>query len=286
MFNRRILSSVLLSITVLLGDQPQGCQAQFGLGAKKKGDATSFESMQEMAKEQFDGSADMMGLADLLGGDIDMSELEALMEEAMKDPETMQQMMDLQKEMMSAMNELGNMSPEELMETASSAVSAMMDDDVLDMMFQDTDALIEQLAASGMVDAAQIAQYKENPDLLKKDMKEGISQMQDAFSDKDTMDAAIEAMKSFGALMSDPKALDEAMKGVTEMMESLSSDMSSDEKIEEARLQILSDPTFGGNDALANIYSTDEMKEVLKDSKKWRDAVKMGKGMMFNKDEL
>ena len=277
-FRRTTLAFTFTLTSSLLLLTPEFCSAQFGVGnAKKKKAAGSFESMQEMAKEQFDGGngmGDLMGLGDLFG-DMDMAELESLMEEAMKDPETMKQMMQMQEEMMKAMSDLGNMSAEDLMKTAASAVDAMMDDDVLEMMFQDTDALIEQLEASGMVDASMIAQYKKNPELLKKDMKEGISQMKEALSDPEAMDAAMEAMKSFGELMSDPKALNEAMKGVTDLMSSLSTDMSSDEKIEEARLQILSDPTFGGNEALANIYSTDEMKALLKDSNKWRDAVKV-----------
>jgi len=279
--------STLIPLTsTLLLLNPDACQAQFGVGgAKKKKAAGSFESMQEMAKEQYEGGAgDLMGLNDLFG-DMDMSELEALMEEAMKDPEAMQQMMDMQEQMMKAMSDMGNMSPEDLMKTASSAIESMMDEDVLDMMFQDTDALVEQLEASGMVDASMIEQYRKNPELLKKDMKEGISQMKDALSDPEAMNAAMDAMKNFGELMADPTALNDAMKGVTDVMSTLSTDMSSDDKIEEARLQILSDPSFGGNEALANIYSTDEMKALLKDSNKWRDAVKMGKGMMFN-DEL
>jgi len=275
---------------LLLGVENHVCNAQFGVAGNKKGSASSFESMNEQAKKQYEGGglADMMdmgALADMLGGEVDMAELEALVAEAMSDPETMEEMMKMQKEMMQAMNQLGDMSPEELMKTAADAVEAMMDTDVLDSMFEDTDALIEQLEQSGMVDAAMIAKYKANPELLKTDMQEGIAQMKQAFDDPETINAAMQAMSSFGELMSDPKALNDAMKGVSDLMGSLSSDMSNDDKIEEARLKILSDPSFGGNNGLASIYGTDEMKELLSDSTKWRDAVKLGKGMMFN-DEL
>ena len=146
---------------LLLGVENHVCNAQFGVAGNKKGSASSFESMNEQAKKQYEGGglADMMdmgALADMLGGEVDMAELEALVAEAMSDPETMEEMMKMQKEMMQAMNQLGDMSPEELMKTAADAVEAMMDTDVLDSMFEDTDALIEQLEQSGMVDAAMI----------------------------------------------------------------------------------------------------------------------------------
>lgn len=262
--------------------------AQFGVAGKKKKGGSSFENLNEMAKEQFDGAEGMMdldALASMFGGDMDMDEMEKMIAEAMGDPETAAYMQQMESELMKTMGQLSDMSPEDLLKTATDAVGAMMDDEVMDLMFQDTDALIEQLEGSGMVDADKIDEYKRNPDLLKKDMKEGISQMQEALDDPETMKAAMDVMKNFGELINDPQSLTKAMNGVNDLMSSLSEEMSSDDKIEEARLQILADPTFGGNDALASIYSSDEMKDLLQDPKKWRDAVKMGKGMMLN-DEL
>mmetsp|Transcript_13520 Transcript_13520/g.20587 ORF Transcript_13520/g.20587 Transcript_13520/m.20587 type:complete len:285 (-) Transcript_13520:194-1048(-) len=276
------------TVSLLLSSQIE-VSAQFGVAGKKKKGGSTFENLNEMAKEQFDGAGsgmmDLDALASMFGGEMDMAEMEQMIAEAMADPETAAYMQQMESELMKTMDQLSNMSPEDLLKTATEAVGTMMNDEVMDSMFQDMDTLIEQLEGSGMVDAEKIEEYKKDPAQLKKDMKEGISQMQEALNDPETMKAAMEVMKNFGELINDPEALTKAMNGVNDLMSSFSEEMSSDDKIEEARLQILADPTFGGNDALASIYSSDDMKDLLKDPKKWRDAVKMGKGMMLN-DEL
>lgn len=269
-------SLFLLSSVSLLSDT---ANAQFGIAGQKKKRGTTFEDLNDAAAQ-----ADASGGLDMLNslyGDlgIDPAELEKMMD----DPEMLKMVQDYESQMASAMDMLKNMSPEELMQGMQEAMSSMLGEDALKDMFNDPDALLTQLETSGMVGADKIEEYRKNPALLEKDMREGLNQMQNVLSDPEQMKKALDAMSNFGELMNSPGALDEMLGG-------LSSDLSDDEKIEEARLKILSDPSFGGNDQLKALYSSDEMSAIINDPQKWREAVKMGQGMMFGtgatRDEL
>ena len=56
--------------------------------------------------------------------------------------------------------------------------------------------------------------------------------------------------------------------------------LADDDKIEEARMQLLNDPTVAGNKALSEMFSTDEMMEILNDPVKWKKTVKEGQRML------
>merc|ERR1711865_726639 len=84
--------------------------------------------------------------------------------------------------------------------------------------------------------------------------------------------AASETMKNFGQGLSG--------EGLQDLSSSLLSELSSDEKIEEARPQLLQDPELAGNPALAELFQSEEMKELLQDPVKWREQIKEGRDLL------
>ena len=89
------------------------------------------------------------------------------------------------------------------------------------------------------------------------------------------MEQVTQMIKGFGAIMQDPVAAMSKLGGV------LKDALSDDDKIEEARLQLLSDPSVAGNKAVSDMFSTEEMKEILNDPIKWRKSVKEGQKMLM-----
>lgn len=78
-----------------------------------------------------------------------------------------------------------------------------------------------------------------------------------------------------------------AMKQSTQMIEELTKaftdGLDSDEKIEEARLELLAnqkDPNVKSNPVLNSMFESEEMQELLKDPKKWKESVQLGLGKM------
>ncbi|CAJ1949518.1 unnamed protein product [Cylindrotheca closterium] len=233
--------------------------AQFGLGKKKGG---SFQEMNEQAKQMDSptpGGADAGGLAGLesLLGDIDPSQLEQLAGIG----EYFNEVMEL----------MGDMSPEELEKQMKDAMEMLTGGDMMKGMMGMQDEIIKTMEESGQVSAEELAKYKADPEYFEQKMKESFGQMQELFNDPDTLKAATEGIKGMTDLYKNPEKLGE-------MFQTLMGDFDNDEKIEEVRQQLLANPDLG-IPGLSEAFETPEMKEMLSDPQKWREAVKEGKGM-------
>lgn len=277
MFSHRSLSITIGALTSI-ATLPvllilPSASAQFGV-AKKRGDGGStFSEVQELAKEQYEDGGDKTGL-DMLGqlGDLanmDMSELEKLVEEAMKDPEAAKMFSEFGQQMESAYEQLQGMDEETLGENIAEAMKMFEDDDALSNILGDKDKMLDQLAGSGMIDADKLEEYKTNPDKLETDVREAMKQMGELVKDPTYIKQMSEILTNPGDYL---ETLKESFGGASEEMSAM---LDNDEKIEEARLQLLENP-----DLLGPMFSTPEMQEMLKDPLKWRKSVKDGKELL------
>mmetsp|Transcript_9424 Transcript_9424/g.13819 ORF Transcript_9424/g.13819 Transcript_9424/m.13819 type:complete len:291 (-) Transcript_9424:147-1019(-) len=259
--------------------------AQFGVAGRHKKKGTTFEDMNEMAKEKFaDGgglggfnAADFGDFGDL--ANMDLGEMGKMLENAMKDPANAAMLEDMTKGMESAMEQLKNIKPEDI----ANAMEQLNSGDVIDTLLEDKDELLKNMAATGMVSEEQLAEYQNNPDKLAADIKDAMGQMSDLLSNPETIE-------SFQDLLSNPeKALESLMGGAGPALGGMGEDimaaLNDDDQIEAARQQLLNNPELAGSPQLAELYKSDEMKEILNDPIKWRDTVKKGQGMAFGEGD-
>lgn len=237
----------------------QPAAAQFGLG-KKKG--ATFQELNEKAKEMETGAGaagggDLGGLADMFG-DLDPSQLEELAGLG----DYFDEVMDI----------MGKMTPEELEKQMQDAMEMLASGDMMQNMLGMQDEIIKSLEESGQVTPEEVAKFKADPEYFEQKMKESFGQMQELFSDPETLKAATEGIKGISDFMQNPGKADE-------LLEQLLGDFDNDEKIEEVRLQLLQNPDLG-IPGLGDAFNTPEMKEILSDPKQWRDSVKEGKGLL------
>mmetsp|Transcript_24768 Transcript_24768/g.54006 ORF Transcript_24768/g.54006 Transcript_24768/m.54006 type:complete len:293 (-) Transcript_24768:158-1036(-) len=256
--------------------------AQFGIPNRKKGGG-SFEEMNEMAKNQAAGGGGaaaggnpMAGLdLDALKG-MDADALSKMMEQAMSDPALKEQMDTMQAGMADAMEQLSNMSPEELQKQMMEGLAQLTSGDIMDTVMGQKDEVLETLAAQGMVPKEKLEEYRNNPELFEKEMKGAFAQMQQVFQDPEMLSGAVDMMKNMQEAMTNPE------KAMKELAATMKGALDDDVKIEEARLELIKDPNNAGNPMLAQLFADEEMKEILYDSEKWRAAVKEGQGMLLN----
>ncbi|GMH81489.1 hypothetical protein TrVE_jg13929 [Triparma verrucosa] len=256
---------------------------QFGLKKKKdKKNKSAFEKAQESAQKGGVASG-LSGMDASALGDMD---LDALM--ASLSPEEVAQMEQLMKDMgdvdmgaamdqmQAAMQELAKMSPEEL---ANSMAEVMQSPEIQDML-NDPATMLQQMKGSGLMDDAQIDEYLANPKKYEKEMKQMTSEMMKVFSDPSAMAEIATMMSGIGEMLADPEKMQEALMDIAAELEDWETALSDDEKIEEARQQLLKDPDLAENPALASVFDTKEMREIINDPKKWRKQVKEGQEML------
>lgn len=127
-----------------------------------------------------------------------------------------------------------------------------------------------------MMDDAQIDEWVSNPRKYKKELKEMSDQVNALFTDPAALKEMIETMSGMAEMLSDPAKLEEALEEIAKEFEQWETDMNDDDKLEAARLEMLENPDLSSNPMLASVFNTDEMQEILKDSGKWKDAIKGG----------
>eukprot|EP00594_Rhizosolenia_setigera_P006156 CAMPEP_0178951618 /NCGR_PEP_ID=MMETSP0789-20121207/7332_1 /TAXON_ID=3005 /ORGANISM="Rhizosolenia setigera, Strain CCMP 1694" /LENGTH=279 /DNA_ID=CAMNT_0020632523 /DNA_START=79 /DNA_END=918 /DNA_ORIENTATION=+ len=267
----------LLGVTGSLLLEP--AVSQFGVSKKKRG--TSFQEMEAAAAEVYEnGGMDLGAFGDF--GDMDPKELEELIQSAMNDPEMMEMMSQINNNVEGAMEELANLTPEQLTAQMEEAMKFISSEEYLQSVLGNKEDVLKNLAESGMVDAETLKEYEANPEKLEQDLKEAMTQMQELFSDPEALESATQMATQMADFMKDPDALANTMKEFSAQMQA---DLSDDDKIEEARLQLLSNPDLAGDPSLAHLFESEEMKEILKDPVKWRESVKQGQAMMFNGED-
>jgi len=268
MIRRTLLISVLSLLT-------SPCASQFGIAQNKRG--TTFEDLNNAAKE---AEVDPMGNLGKAFGDMGgLGDLSKMMEDMMNDPAIAELLKDANTDVEGALEELKKLSPEQFASQMQEAMSYLTSNDMLDKVLENKDAVLKNLAASGLVDEKALAEMAANPEKLEADMKAAFGQMQDMFKDPEALKTVSDIAKGITEVLKDPSKLVDAMKT---MSNDIFAELQDDDKIEEARLQLLENPDLAGNPILASVYESDEMKAILQDPVKWRETVKKGQGMLGN----
>ncbi len=177
--------------------------------------------------------------------------------------------------MQGAMGELLNMDSEQLKAQMEKAMAMLTSTDMQQNILDQKDAVLAMMEAQGTATPEEMAEFRADPVKFEEAMSQAFGQMQEIFSDPKALDTVVQMMKGFGEIMNDPSAAMSKLGGV------LQEALADDDKIEEARMQLLNDPTVAGNKALSEMFSTDEMMEILNDPGKWKKTVKEGQRMLM-----
>jgi hypothetical protein len=215
--------------------------------------------LQELAKQKAAGAG---GAAD----DNAMASMEEMMKNALENPDYMNTMGDFGD----ALQQMMQMSPEDLAAQMEQAMKMMMDGDIVENIVNQKDEVIKSLEASGVVTPEELERYKTDPAYFELKMRESFAQMGDLFQNPEYIAKAAEALKDMTSLMEDPSAMQNVMQALVG-----NADLQDAEKLEEARLQFLSGD-FGGMPGFKEAFETPEMQEILNDPVKWRETVKEG----------
>lgn len=281
----RTVKVVGMSSLALLG-LVMPATAQFGVGGNRRKQASSFEEVNKMAAERMatDDAGGAGGLESMFGdmdlGDMDLGALmkdldpkmmQEMMMEGMKDP-AMQEMFS---GMQGAMDELLNMDADELKVQMEEAMNMLTSQDMQQNILDQKEEVLAMMEAQGTATPEEIAEYRADPAKFQEAMSQAFGQMKEIFSDPEAMDTVVQMMQGFGSIMKDPAAAMSKLGGV------LQDALADDDKIEEARLQLLNDPSVAGNQAVSDMFGTEEMKDILNDPEKWKKSVKEGQKMMM-----
>lgn len=244
--------------------------AQFGVGGGNRKAAT-FEEQREQAQQQMAGmGGDMMDqLANL-----DPGEMMKMLQESMNDPATMDYLNQFGEGMQDVMDQLSQMSPDQLMANLQENLAQMSSPDILDSVLEQKDEVLSSLLEQGLITPEQAADYESNPEKFQQEMASAFDQMNELLSDPKALEAAMGMMTGMSDLLNNPEG------AMGQMADAFNDALGDDEKIEEARLQLLADPGAAGNPALASLFQSEDMLDILSDPIKFRDEVKKGKEML------
>lgn len=286
MLTRNIKTAGMSSLALFGMVLPTPASAQFGVGANRRKGAASFEELNKMAAERMEaekrvgaaggGLESIMGdLGDMdLGAlmkDLDPNTLQDLVKEGMKDPQVQEMFAGMQ----GAMDELLNMDTDELKAQMEEAMAMLTSMDMQQNLLGQKEEVLAMMESQGTATPEEIAEYRANPEKFEAEMTEAFGQMKELFSDPQAMDTVVQMMKGFGNVMKDPAAAMSKLGGV------LQDALADDDKIEEARLQLLNDPSVAGNKAMSDMFSSNEMRDILNDPVKWKKSVKEGQRMLM-----
>lgn len=281
----RTIKAVGMSSLALLGMvMPTPASAQFGVGGNRRKGAASFEELNKMAADRMenDGAAGG-GLESLLGDmnlgdmdlgalmqDLDPNMLQDLVKEGMKDP----QVQEMFSGMQGAMDELLSMDSDQLKAQMEEAMAMLTSSDMQQNLLGQREEVLAMMEAQGTATPEEIAEYRADPAKFEAEMSKAFGQMKEMFTDPEAMNEVVQMMQGFGNVMRDPAAALSKLGGV------LQDALADDDKIEEARLQLLNDPSVAGNEAISEMFGTEEMQGILNDPEKWKKSVKEGQRMM------
>lgn len=226
-----------------------------------------------MAKKQATGGGGGGGLDALAGGG--MEDIQKLLADAMNNPEAMETIKQYGQQFGSVLDQMMKMSPEELQNQMAEAMKIMTQGDIVESVLNQKESVLQALKASGTVTADELAKYEADPQYFELKMRESFDTMKDMFANPEYISKAADAVKSIKTLMDDPNKLTDMLK------DGFGSDWTSDEKIEEARLQFLRGD-YNTIPYIKELFSTDEMQDVLRDPEQWKELVKDGVDSLFN----
>lgn len=265
-------------------------RAQWGLGKNRGG--STFEELQEIAKKQLgkdnkkpSSKYNKRPVIPLKDEDEDTAEdWTRFLQEALQDPATMQYMEQMNQNMGSVLEQLSNLSPQQIQEQITQGLQQITEPSVLENILEQKEVVLSTLVQQGLVTPEKAAEYKKHPELFETEIASAFDQMKQIFSDPDALSTAMQMMRGLGDVMNgDPT---DVLKKLTKsVVESVSDVLDDDDTIEQARLQLLQDPASAGNPALASLLKDAEMQSILRDPVKWREQVKKGQQMLLADDD-
>mmetsp|Transcript_10615 Transcript_10615/g.31030 ORF Transcript_10615/g.31030 Transcript_10615/m.31030 type:complete len:183 (-) Transcript_10615:280-828(-) len=165
------LSSILLSLCLLLavGLFPNGSWALTGAGTGAEKETTEEEALKLMG--------DAQKLKDILPemSTDDALTIAQLLEDIRNDPDSQQLIEDLksskvaQEPQMQQM--LEGMSKKEVVVTLNQVLDELR---AVEVLFQDPAKAVDELHKEGLIQAAHLSEYQENPELLERDIRNGL----------------------------------------------------------------------------------------------------------------
>mmetsp|Transcript_17361 Transcript_17361/g.25789 ORF Transcript_17361/g.25789 Transcript_17361/m.25789 type:complete len:175 (-) Transcript_17361:122-646(-) len=101
----------------------------------------------------------------------DAADMSAIIEEAMKDVETMAMVTKLKEENSDHLSELRQLSPMEVLGGMKEVLDNMK---LIEYLFQDKERAVKEMEKEGMIDKAHVKKYRKDPDLLEQDTRRGL----------------------------------------------------------------------------------------------------------------
>jgi hypothetical protein len=270
--------------------------AQFGIaGGMKK--AANFQDLQEMAKQQQQqqaqqraptsdnnvGSMAGMNMEDLMvkmagGGAGGGADLAKMLEETLNDPETKKMYEQLGDTFTQALDQLAQLSPEDLEKQMAEAFNMMTNGPMVDQVVQNREDVLKQLAASGTVPPEELAKMKLDPEYFELKMRESFDQMKQLMGDPSMQKVMAEAFTGMKELFEGGgDGAGDLLSNIAQMFGSAVEDLSDPTKIEEVRLTLLSGQgPAADNPFLKELVANEEMQALLRDPAKFRASVMEG----------
>lgn len=140
-------------------------QAQFGI---KKGVPISIPENGEQMGEASDGGQQMEGG---FLSEQDAIDMEAIINEAKKDLETMSMVTKMKAENMEGLADLKKLST---MEVLGGMKETMDNLKLIEYLFKDKEKAVREMEKEGMIDKAHIKKYRKDPALLEQDTRRGL----------------------------------------------------------------------------------------------------------------
>ena len=97
--------------------------------------------------------------------------MSAIIEEAMKDVETMAMITKLKEDNTDHLEELRRLSPMEVLGGMKEVLDNMK---LIEYLFQDKERAVREMEKEGMIDKAHLKKYRKDPDLLEQDTRRGL----------------------------------------------------------------------------------------------------------------
>lgn len=272
---------MIMIIIIIINTFQPFVHAQFGVGNRKQAkENTRFQELQEMAKAQAGGAGTGPGGLNVPvgagGADDTMADLQKMFAGAFDDPNTMDTLKQYGDQFGGVLEQMMQMSPDDLQKTMEDAMKLMTQGDIVDTVIGQKDTVLQTLESTGMVPPEELEKYKNDPEYFELKMRESFGQMKDLFTNPEYLNKATEAVQSMKDIMTDPTKLTDLAKSLTDNL-----DWTSDEKLEEVRLQFLNGE-MSGIPGLDTIFQSDDMQAILQDPIKWKETVKDGLEDLLN----
>jgi hypothetical protein len=101
----------------------------------------------------------------------DAADMSAIIEEAMKDVETMAMITKLKQDNSNHLDELRKLSPMEVLGGMKETLDNMK---LIEYLFKDKEKAVREMEKEGMIDKAHIKKYRKDPELLEQDTRRGL----------------------------------------------------------------------------------------------------------------